>query len=100
MMIAPGTMAEVPPPTALHPCDPASTDYRDARLRLDRLDADIRVLAPDGNPESVVQELIALGSSRCFAIGGRLDLLEQRGPHKQDSGFLDLGECLSAGSEH
>jgi hypothetical protein len=79
----------VSPPAALHPCDPASTDYRDARLRLDRIDAEIQVLAPDGDPESAVQELIALGSSPCFAIGGRLDPPEQRGPQdgRPDSAY-------------
>jgi hypothetical protein len=73
--------AEEPPPPALHPCDPASTDYRDARQRLDRIDAEIQALAPDGDPASIVRELNALGSSPCFAIGGGLELPEQKGPH-------------------
>jgi hypothetical protein len=105
-------------PAAVRPCDPSSSEYREARHLFEKIDREVQAAAPDADPGPIVAELVSLGTSHCFDIGGRLDFPEQKTDHdgRPDTayslkafwqgggrdwiaGYLDLAVPVAAGAE-
>jgi hypothetical protein len=81
----------------LRPCRPGTSEYKEARAKLDALDAEIRGLAPAADPAPVERKLAALEKQSCFALAGHLAVRARSGLALR-TWWEDGGQAAAAGA--